>query len=156
MHEPVLKGLLTRLGIHSPHIHFEGTHQGAASKQVLRMDNLPEQNHKQPVRLGREKPLGMGVDRGRGRGRAWAHWVIDSVTSIFLSKVGRYLAGHRAGLLRLGISLSCLIPRPPSLHCCYIGFTFYRGIQLKEQEGANIHALLPLGQPASGQRDAVL
>lgn len=54
MHEPVLEGLLTRLGIHSPHIHFEGTHQGAAPKQVLRMDNLPEQNHKQPVRLCRE------------------------------------------------------------------------------------------------------
>lgn len=61
MHQPFLKGLLTRLGIHGPHIHFERPHQGAASKQVLRMDNLPEQNHKQSVRLGREKPLGMGV-----------------------------------------------------------------------------------------------
>lgn len=94
MHQPILKGLLTRLGIHGPHIHFEGSHQGAASKQVLRMDNLPEQNHKQPVRLGGEKPLGLGV----GVTKAGAGPIDDSVTSIFPSQVGRYLAGHRACL----------------------------------------------------------
>lgn len=33
--------LLTRLGVHGPHVHFEGPHQGAAAQQVLGVDHLP-------------------------------------------------------------------------------------------------------------------
>lgn len=33
--------LLTGLGVHGPHVHFEGPHQGAAAQQVLGVNHLP-------------------------------------------------------------------------------------------------------------------
>lgn len=116
MHQPILKGLLTRLGIHGPHIHFEGSHQGAASKQVLRMDNLPEQNHKQPVRLGREKPLGMGV----GVAKAGQGPLMILLPPSFLVKwEGIWQA---TGLVFRGsASAPPAQHHVPSLHCCYMG-----------------------------------
>lgn len=80
------------------------------------MDHLPE-NQQQSVRLGREKPLGA---KGQGQGQGQHPLMIVLPPSFleptFHSKVGRYLAGDRAGLLKFNINSSCLTPVFPIMY----------------------------------------
>lgn len=78
MHRSILRGLLTRLGVHGPHIHFEGAHQGTASKQVLRVDHLPGRTTSSQsgwVRRSLWGAAGAGVGAGP---------TSDSVNAVFL------------------------------------------------------------------------
>lgn len=77
----MFRGLLTRLGVHGPHIHFEGAHQGAASKQVLRMDHLPGRTTSSQLGWVGRSLWGLGV---------WAGLTVDSANSVFL---GTHVSG---------------------------------------------------------------
>lgn len=105
MHPSILMGLLTRLGVHCPHIHFEGAHQGAASKQVFRMNYLWDKTTSPSHWVGRslqgQGPLMIVLTLSRG-----LHFIV------------RYLAGDRAGLLKASSSPSPLhcVPPPPIMY----------------------------------------
>lgn len=87
----ILKGLLTRLGVHGPHVHFEGAHQGAASEQVLRMDHLPGRTTSSQLGWVGRSLWGLGVR---------VNYLLIVLTLSFLGptfqgKVGRYLADDK-------------------------------------------------------------
>lgn len=60
--------LLTGLGVHGPHVHFEGAHQRAAAQQVLGMNHLPGTATSQQSGWA-----GRRLSRGGGRGARWWH-----------------------------------------------------------------------------------
>lgn len=62
----MLTQLLTRLGVHGPHVHFEGPHQGAAAQQVLGVNHLPGRTTS-PSQAGQGRSFpGVGVGPADG------------------------------------------------------------------------------------------
>lgn len=90
----MLTQLLTGLGVHGPHVHFEGPHQGAAAQQVLGVNHLPGRTTS-PSQAGQGRSFpGVGVGPADG-----------GSTLVFLGtqtswRSGRAFGGAGGSLLR--------------------------------------------------------
>ena len=98
--QPRAAQLLTRLGVHGPHVHFEGAHQGAAAQQVLGVNHLPGgSTSQQSGRAGLRLPgVGWGQQIVAPPQLFWGPKPLRETGSVWQGK---------AGSLRLTVSVPC-------------------------------------------------